>query len=99
VCLPEQQPERLARTAAEAVTIDGRDNVRMFVDELHDLLQAPHEALQTHHDVLQHLVLALLGLALDVGKHGADGFDDCDDQRAERDGTQVIANRGANGLC
>jgi hypothetical protein len=41
------------------------DDIGVLVDELHALLQAPHEAAQAAHDVLQQLVLRVLCFFLD----------------------------------
>mmetsp|Transcript_26360 Transcript_26360/g.49890 ORF Transcript_26360/g.49890 Transcript_26360/m.49890 type:complete len:463 (-) Transcript_26360:950-2338(-) len=88
--VPQDQEEGLPSGLAEAVPVDGSLNVSVLVHEFHALLEAPHVALDGAERHLQGLVLALLGLVLEVGDDGTNGLDDGDDETTEGGGAEVV---------
>jgi len=84
--------EALTRGVAETVPVHSNINVRKFVDELHNALDAPEEALENRNEAHQKSVLRVLffgQLQKEVRK-----LDDCQNQRSEGQ----RANGGGEGV-
>ncbi len=92
-----EQLEGVFGGGAEVLPVDGRHDVGVAVDELHEALEAPKEATAAARDALDHRVVlaVLLQLLLDVLDHDADHPDRRYDQGAEGEGAQVVAKRPA----
>ena len=142
---PEQQPEGLAGGLAEGIGVNGRDDVRVLVDEANTTFQTAQAALHTAQRVLRHLlrnnknkieknqvrfvqqrikasdkehwnttllyniitdinlthaylVVGFLELALEVGHDCSDRTYYGDQQGPKGHRSQVMHDRGANGL-
>ncbi len=87
--VPHEQAEGVLGRDAEVGALDGAHNVRVAVDEPHELLQAPEAALAKAEQTSGEVVVVGLQLALHVLEDGADEPDDRDDQRAEGYRAQV----------
>mmetsp|Transcript_5526 Transcript_5526/g.8746 ORF Transcript_5526/g.8746 Transcript_5526/m.8746 type:complete len:466 (+) Transcript_5526:272-1669(+) len=93
----DQEEGRLGGRA-EALAEDGRLDVRVLVQELHALLEAPQAALQHAEQRVRELVVGRLGLLLHVGQERAHQLDDGDDERAKGGGARVVPERGHHAL-
>jgi hypothetical protein len=78
--VPQEEEERPPTGLAEGVAVDGGEDVRVLVEELHDLLEAPEAAGEDAEDVHGDLVAGLLRFVLDVSENCSNGLDDCDDE-------------------
>ena len=87
--VPHEQGEGVLGRHAEVGPLDRGHDVRVAVDEAHELLEAVEAALAHADEASGQVVVVALQLGLDVGEDGARHADDGDDQRSERNRAQV----------
>eukprot|EP00276_Gloeochaete_wittrockiana_P002854 CAMPEP_0184674480 /NCGR_PEP_ID=MMETSP0308-20130426/87177_1 /TAXON_ID=38269 /ORGANISM="Gloeochaete witrockiana, Strain SAG 46.84" /LENGTH=283 /DNA_ID=CAMNT_0027122085 /DNA_START=912 /DNA_END=1763 /DNA_ORIENTATION=+ len=82
---------------AEPIAVDGDLDVGVAIEELNELVEAPHTALAAAQHELEHAVGGVLGAALDVGQDGAEELDEGDDEGAEGHGAEAVGHGAAEG--
>lgn len=87
--VPHEEGKGFLCADAEVRPLDGADDVSVAINELHELLQTPQAALAHADQAAGEVVVVLLQLVLDVGQNGPQHFNDGDDQRSERHGSQM----------
>lgn len=88
--VPQQQVERLSGRRAKVVAVHGAHDVRVTVDEPQELVEQPKEAPETREHSPREPVVVLFQLTLDPLQDHAYEVADGDDQRSERNCSQVV---------
>lgn len=89
--VPHQQIECIARTRAESLSVNRAHDVRVFIQESQEFFQAPEETFATAQQALGHLVVVLFQLLIDELENDANNPANGDDQWAEGECSQMIA--------
>lgn len=88
--ISHEQRESVSRALTEAVSMYCAHDVRVLINELEEVLQAPAEALAETHDAFSERVFELLKFVVDPLQDYADYSNYGYDQRSQGNGTQVI---------
>lgn len=88
--VPQQQVERLSGRRAKVVAVHGAHDVRVTVDEPQELVEQPKEAPETREHGPREPVIVLFQLSFDPLQDRTYEVADGDDQRSERNRSQVV---------
>lgn len=88
--VPQQQVERLSGRRAKVVAVHGAHDVRVTVDVPQELVEQPKEAPETREHGPREPVVVLFQLTLDPLQDRLYEVADGDDQRSERNRSQVV---------
>eukprot|EP01136_Pigoraptor_vietnamica_P042466 Opistho-1_new@16697 len=96
-CVAEEEPEGLPRGRAERVAVHRNFNVRVPIEKLEELLEAPQAAREAAENELDQLRLLALKLPLDVAEDYPHQLHNRNDEGPERERAEVERDRPEEG--